>query len=76
MFGRANGDVIIVEPEVDVVAWFDAELVSQLLWDDDLSFGTDAVSHTVEYNHESGAINARPTELRRVPRPRCAQQAY
>ena len=50
MVGGADGDVVIVEPEVDLVAWFDAELVSQLLGDDDLPFGADAVSHTVKYN--------------------------
>ncbi|HVM54307.1 MAG TPA: hypothetical protein VM262_14030 [Acidimicrobiales bacterium] len=50
MFGGADGDVVFVEPEVDLVAWFDAELVSQLLRDDDLPFGTHAVSHTDEYD--------------------------
>ena len=28
MVGGAEGDVVIVQPEVDLVAWFDAELVS------------------------------------------------
>jgi len=50
MVGGADGDVVIVEPEVDLVARFDAELVSQLLGDDDLPFGADAVSHTMKYN--------------------------
>jgi hypothetical protein len=42
--------VVIVQPEVDLVTWFDPELVSQLLGDDDLPFGADAVSHTAQYN--------------------------
>jgi len=50
VFGGAEGDVVIVQPEVDLVTWFDAELVSQLLGYDDLPFGTDAVSHTAKYN--------------------------
>ena len=50
MFGGAEGDVVIVQPEVDLVAWFDAELVSQLLGNDDLPLGADAVSHTGKYN--------------------------
>ena len=39
---------VIVDPEIDLVARFDAELVSQLLGDDDLPLGTDTVSHTSE----------------------------
>lgn len=50
MCGGANGDVVFVKPEVDLVAWFDAELVSKLLGDDDLAFGTNAMSHTTKYN--------------------------
>jgi hypothetical protein len=50
MVGGAEGDVVIVQPEVDLVAWFDAELVSQLLGDDDLPFGADTMSHTRKYN--------------------------
>ena len=50
MVGGADGDVVVVEPEVDLVAWFDAELVSQLLGNDDLPLGADAVSHTGKYN--------------------------
>ena len=46
MFGGADGDVVAVEPEVDLVAWFDAELVAELLGDDDLAFGANTVSHT------------------------------
>ena len=50
MFGRTDGDVVIVEPEVDLVAWFDAELVSQLLRNDNLAFGAHAMSHTTQYD--------------------------
>ena len=50
MVGGADGDVVVVEPEVDLVARLDAQLVSQLLGDDDLPLGTDTVSHTEEYN--------------------------
>lgn len=46
MVDGANGDVVVVEPEVDLVAWFDAELVAQLPGDDDLALSADAVSHT------------------------------
>ncbi len=61
MFGGSNGDVVIVEPEIDLVAWFDAELVSQLLGDHDLPLGADAVSHTVKYNlRKPPAITAAP----------------
>jgi len=50
MDGGADGDVVIVEPEAHLVARLDAELISQLLGDDDLPFGADTVSHTIEYN--------------------------
>lgn len=53
MVGGADGDVVVVEPEVDLVARFDAEVVSQFLGDDDLPFGAHAVSHTVKYNYEN-----------------------
>lgn len=42
--------MIIVPPEADLVARLDPELVSQLLWDDNLTLGPDTVSHTNEYN--------------------------
>ena len=42
--------MIIVPPEADLVARLDPELVSQLLWDDNLTLGADTVSHTCEYN--------------------------
>ena len=50
MVGGSDGDVVVVEPEVDLIAWFDAEPVAQLLGDDDLALGADAVSHTNQYN--------------------------
>ncbi|MGB3410696.1 MAG: hypothetical protein WBA45_05820 [Microthrixaceae bacterium] len=43
---RANRDMIIVPPEADLVARLDPELVSQRLWDDNLTLGPDTVSHT------------------------------
>lgn len=46
MVGGADGDVVIVEPEVDLVTGFDTELVTELLGDDDLPLGAYAVSHT------------------------------
>jgi hypothetical protein len=55
MVGGADGDVVFVEPEVDLVAWFDAELVSQLFGDDDLPFGADAMSHTIKYNSRAAS---------------------
>ena len=63
MFGGAEGDVVIVQPEVDLVAWFDPELVSQLFRDDDLPFGADAVSHTVKYNSRETAGHHRRTRV-------------
>ena len=50
MVGGPDGDMVVVEPEVDLVAWRDAELLSQFLGDHDLTLGTDAVSHTEQYN--------------------------
>ena len=42
--------VIVMAPEVDLVAGFDAQLVAKLLWDHDLALRPDPMSHTVEYN--------------------------
>jgi hypothetical protein len=50
MLSETDGDVIVVEPEVDLVAGFDAQAVSQLLGDHDLPLGADTMSHTDEYN--------------------------
>ncbi len=33
MAGEAHGDVVVVEPEVDLVAWFDAEPVLRPAYD-------------------------------------------
>lgn len=50
MLGTTNGDVVLVEPEVDLVAWFDPEPVPKLFGDDDLALRPDTVSHTAQYN--------------------------
>ncbi len=64
MIGGADSNVVIVEPEVDLVAWFDPELVSQLLGNDDLPLGTNAISHTTKYNpRERPAITTTPELL-------------
>lgn len=66
---RANRDVIVIEPEADLVARLDAQLVTQLLRDGDLTFRSDSVSHTAQYN----SATAR-RELRRQfdsPHPLC-----
>jgi hypothetical protein len=42
--------VIVMAPEVDLVAGFDAQLVAKLLWDHDLALRADTMSHTIEYN--------------------------
>jgi hypothetical protein len=50
MCSGANRDVIVVTPEVDLVARLDPEFVAQFLGNDDLAFGPDAMSHTRQYN--------------------------
>lgn len=52
MLGGADDHVVIVEPEADLVAWFDAEVVSQLLGNDNLPVGSDTVSHTGQTTRE------------------------
>jgi hypothetical protein len=52
--------MIIVPPETDLVARLDPELVSQRLWDDNLTFGADTVSHTYEYNLVSRSLLPAP----------------
>lgn len=42
--------MIILPPEADLIARLDPELISQRLWDDNLTLGADTVSHTHEYN--------------------------
>src|SRR5690606_14995455 len=48
--GRSDDDVVVFEPEVDLVAGLDAERLTQVLGDHDLSFGPHPVSHTAQYN--------------------------
>ncbi len=50
MVSWADRDVVVVEPEADLVAWFDAEFVTKLLRDNDLSLRPDSMSHTDQYN--------------------------
>ena len=50
MAGRAHCHMVVVAPEADFVTGLDPELVRQLLRDADLPFGTDAMSHTSEYD--------------------------
>lgn len=47
---RAHHHMIAVTPEVDFVAGFDAQFVTQILGNDDLSLRSDTMSHTDEYN--------------------------
>jgi hypothetical protein len=42
--------MIVMAPEVDLVAGFDAQFVAKLLWDHDLALRADTMSHTIEYN--------------------------
>ena len=42
--------VVVAVPEVHLVTWFDAELVSKFLGYDDLTLGSNRESHTFEYN--------------------------
>ena len=50
MARRANRHMVVVAPEADLVARLDPEFVSQPLRDNDLTLGTDTVSHTDKYN--------------------------
>lgn len=50
MCREPHRDVSVLEPEVDFVAWLDAEAITQLLRDDDLTLRADAMSHTGKYN--------------------------
>ena len=45
-----QGEMVVVAPEVDLVAWLDSKLVPELLRDDNLTLRADTVSHTVQYN--------------------------
>lgn len=50
MCREPHRNVSVLEPEVDFVAWLDAEAITQLLRDDDLTLRADAMSHTGKYN--------------------------
>lgn len=50
MARRANRHMVVVAPEADLVARLDPEFVTQLLGDDDLTLGSDTMSHTGKYN--------------------------
>jgi hypothetical protein len=50
MISWADRDVVVVEPEADLVARLDPELVTKLLRDDDLPLRPDSMSHTEQYN--------------------------
>ncbi len=54
MTGRANGHMIVVAPEADLVTGLDAQFVPQLLGDHDLPLRSDTVSHTHKYNLLAG----------------------
>ena len=58
MGGGANGEVVFVQPEIDLVTRFDTELIAQLLGNNDLPLGADAMSHTTRYN---SGVGSRPT---------------
>jgi hypothetical protein len=42
--------MIVMAPEVDLVAGLDAQFVAKLLWDHDLALRADTMSHTIKYN--------------------------
>lgn len=50
MVGGPKRDVVVVQPEVDLIAGFDAELVAELLGNDDLALRSHTASHTNKYN--------------------------
>jgi hypothetical protein len=62
--------MIIVPPEADLVARLDPELVSQRLWDDNLTLGADTVSHTYEYNLVTRSLLPAPERRIEAKRPR------
>ncbi len=43
---RPDSNMVAVTPERDLIARFDAELVAEVLRDDDLPLGANLVSHT------------------------------
>lgn len=76
MFSETNGNVAVLEPEVDLVAGLDAECVAQFLGDHDLPLGSDAVSHTAQYNPagipRAGAVSSRQYPRRVLACPNCS----
>lgn len=48
----SDGDVVLVDPEVDLVPRLDPELVAHLLGNHDLPLRPDSVSHTAEYDSD------------------------
>src|SRR5665811_1207986 len=46
----ANPHLLAIRLEHHLVARLDADLLADLLWDDDLSLRSDLVSHTAQYN--------------------------
>lgn len=59
--------MIIVPPEADLVARLDPELISQRLWDDNLTLGADTVSHTHKYNLATLSLLLGGSPVRRGP---------
>ena len=55
---RTYRHVVVMAPEVDLVAGFDAQLVAQRLWDHDLALRADTMSHTIEYNRATSTTSA------------------
>lgn len=55
MGGRADGDMVAVSPEADLVARLDAEFVAQFLGDHHLALGANPMSHTQQYNPSTTA---------------------
>ena len=47
---RTDCDMIVVEPEADLVARVETQLVPELLRDHDLTLRSNSMSHTQEYN--------------------------
>ncbi|MDV7390459.1 hypothetical protein RZS08_03855, partial [Arthrospira platensis SPKY1] len=57
----------VVEPEGDFVTRTDAQLVAQVLRDDDLTFRPHTMSHTIEYNLIAGGREVAEDVGGRVP---------
>lgn len=48
--GRPQGHMVLVAPEADFIARLDAELVTEILRDDNLALRSHTMSHTEQYN--------------------------